>query len=197
VIVETVLCISKDFEWPTGVSDSEVAADFLAYYNEKMFYETVWLPRDVAEHSPQFLQVIPYVVLLSDNGVMRYRRTQKGGDERLWGKWSIGIGGHISFKDSEPGMLFRAVVNHGMFRELYEEWAFESFFLTSKPMYLIYDTSDAVSAVHIGLVYIAVVEGVVPVETDRHVDHGFVRLNEITDGEYEAWSRLLIAKMQK
>lgn len=200
---ETVLCISRTVtKWADGVSlDSVAAQKFISFYQEKLWYDACMLPRSVAEHSPQFLQVIPYIVVFSRDTlrVLQYRRTKKGGDERLYGNWSVGVGGHINLQDAANGKLsFSAMVNRALLREFNEEFAYDDFCLTATPAGLIYDDSNDVGRVHIGIVYYATAAGVYCVDTERHTDFGFVSLNDVYEDEgYESWSRLLIKELRK
>ena len=50
----------------------------------------------VAEESPAFKQLIPYIVLRDGERVFFMQRTDAGGDPRLHGKASIGVGGHLN-----------------------------------------------------------------------------------------------------
>lgn len=60
--------------------------------------------RSHCETNPTYLQIIPYVILLSeDNEIFIYKRGQKGNEERLHQLFSMGLGGHIEIDTpSEP-----------------------------------------------------------------------------------------------
>jgi len=52
--------------------------------------------RSHCETNPTYLQLIPYIILVSDNDeVFIYKRGQKGNEDRLHQLFSIGLGGHI------------------------------------------------------------------------------------------------------
>src|SRR6185369_13985532 len=70
-------------------------------------------PRDEMERDPSFKQVIPYLVLRDGPRYFLMRRTTAGRDERLHGRYSIGIGGHLNPGDG--GLL------GGLVREWNEE----------------------------------------------------------------------------
>lgn len=60
----------------------------------------LWLgPRATLEEMPEFRQIIPYIVLKVGDQYVHYTRTPKGGEERLHGKVSIGLGGHVDLED--------------------------------------------------------------------------------------------------
>lgn len=85
---------------------------------EKLFSERGPLEFDVDRK-----QIIPYVVIGSrKNGTfLSYVRPNKGNEDRLHGKISIGFGGHIEVIDAEGSInIFDAVLNCAR-REIKEE----------------------------------------------------------------------------
>src|SRR5437899_8034902 len=80
----------------------------------------VYLNRSDAEHDRGYKQLIPYVLLVCNDRLLRYRRGRGGEETRLHGLYSVGIGGHISDEDHS---LFSQDVGYldGMRRELKEE----------------------------------------------------------------------------
>ena len=48
------------------------------------------------ERDPAFKQVIPYLVLRDGERYFLMQRTTAGGDARLHGRYSIGVGGHLN-----------------------------------------------------------------------------------------------------
>src|SRR5437016_2489328 len=62
----------------------------------------VYLNRSEAEHDKRYKQLIPYVLIICNDQVLRYRRGQGGEETRLRGLYSVGIGGHISEEDHGP-----------------------------------------------------------------------------------------------
>jgi predicted NUDIX family phosphoesterase len=55
-----------------------------------------FMNRDEAEESAFHKQLIPYVILMSEDKIFLYRRGEKGSEARLHDQYSIGIGGHIN-----------------------------------------------------------------------------------------------------
>src|SRR5215212_4151503 len=80
----------------------------------------VYLNRSEAEQDKRYKQLIPYVLLVCDDKILRYRRGRGGEETRLHGSYSVGIGGHIS--DEDHG-LFSTDNGYqdGMRREVREE----------------------------------------------------------------------------
>ena len=54
-----------------------------------------YLNRGEAEHNKHFKQLIPYVLILCEGKILRYRRGKGGQETRLHGLFSVGVGGHI------------------------------------------------------------------------------------------------------
>src|SRR5437764_12039244 len=84
----------------------------------------LYLNRSEAEQDKRYKQLIPYVLVLCHDKILRYRRGRGGQETRLHGLYSVGIGGHISEEDH--GLFSKGLGYHeGMRRELMEEVAIE------------------------------------------------------------------------
>jgi predicted NUDIX family phosphoesterase len=140
-----------------------------------------FLDRPDAEDDPTHKQLIPYVVVRDGDRVFLTERSMAGGDARLHGKASIGVGGHLNPVDEGEDPL-----DDGLRREWSEEletnWEPE-FELIG----LMYDDGNPVGAVHLGVVFTVNARG-------RHVA---VREHEKLTGRwatrdevYGAWDRL-------
>lgn len=55
--------------------------------------------RPVMEEDQSYRQVIPYVTIVRDGKMLAYQRPVKGNEDRLHGKWSVGVGGHVDAVD--------------------------------------------------------------------------------------------------
>ncbi|HET6379709.1 MAG TPA: NUDIX domain-containing protein [candidate division Zixibacteria bacterium] len=106
-----------------------------------------YLDRPVAEVSPEWKQLIPYVVVRDGGAVFLMERTDAGGDARLHGKASIGVGGHLNPVDHGQDPL-----TDGLRREWAEELevAWEPEF---RLVGLLNDDSNPVGSVHLGVVF--------------------------------------------
>ena len=104
-----------------------------------------FIPRDHAETSPEFKQIIPYVIIRYRDDYYVLRRTKKQAEARLHDKVSLGIGGHIN--PDAPTVLA------GLKKELDEEVAVESEYSLSFAGILNDDTTD-VGRVHLGAVFV-------------------------------------------
>src|SRR5688572_33204417 len=61
--------------------------------------QLVYLNRTEAEQDKRFKQLIPYVLLICQDRILRYRRGKGGQETRLHGLFSVGVGGDISDED--------------------------------------------------------------------------------------------------
>jgi predicted NUDIX family phosphoesterase len=111
----------------------------------------VYLNRSDAEQDKRYKQLIPYVLLICDGKILRYRRGRGGQETRLHGLYSVGIGGHIS--DEDHGLFSKDLgYRDGVRREITEEVAVEE--VSEAAVALINDDSTEVGSVHFGVVHI-------------------------------------------
>jgi len=103
-----------------------------------------FIDRPLAETSPQFKQIIPYVVIRHADSYFLLRRLKKQTEARLHEKLSLGIGGHIN--PDTPTLL------GGLRKELDEEvhvrGPYDLQFIG-----ILNDESTEVGQVHLGAVY--------------------------------------------
>src|SRR3989442_10503516 len=73
----------------------------------------VFRPRAGVEEDPSFKQIIPYLLVRHRGRLFLVQRSTEGGETRLHGKYSIGVGGHM-----KPGEVEGAqnVVSAGLKR---------------------------------------------------------------------------------
>jgi predicted NUDIX family phosphoesterase len=114
-----------------------------------------FLPRSRAENDPSYKQLIPYQLFRRDDGFFVYQRGKKVGEQRLSGRLSLGIGGHINSDDASDFLLSPQSYQEALHRERSEEMAGLP---PCDPLFigLINDDSDAVSAVHLGAVHLSI-----------------------------------------
>lgn len=52
------------------------------------------------EEDKNYQQFLPYVVIKKGSKIFTYQRSKKGGENRLFDKWSVGVGGHVDYPDN-------------------------------------------------------------------------------------------------
>jgi predicted NUDIX family phosphoesterase len=143
-------------------------------------------PRDEMERDPSFKQVIPYLVLRDRERFFLMQRTTGGGDPRLHGRYSIGVGGHLNPGDG--GVL--GGLRREWSEELVADW--EPEFL---PVGILNDDTDPVGAVHLGLVYRVEAAGrQVSIRETHKLEGRFASIAEVgaLGDHLETWSRLCL-----
>lgn len=103
-----------------------------------------FVPRDEAEVSPQYRQIIPYVLITHGDDWFVLRRTTKQTEVRLHHKVSLGIGGHIN-----PGHDLRAGLQKELDEEVQIDDPYELEFVG-----ILNDETTEVGRVHLGAVYV-------------------------------------------
>ncbi len=151
-----------------------------------------FVERRHAERDPSLKQVIPYALFEREGEVFLMRRLGKGGEARLHGKLSVGVGGHINPVDGAADPL-----EAGLRREVEEEVEVEGAW-EATPAGVLNDDSTAVGAVHFGLVYRVRAPGVVRVREKDALEGSFTPREEVLRllreerPRFETWSALLL-----
>jgi predicted NUDIX family phosphoesterase len=156
----------------------------------------VYLNRSDAEHDKRYKQLIPYVLLICNGRILRYRRGKGGQETRLHGLYSVGVGGHISEEDhglfsTGPGY------QEGMRRELMEEVAVEE--LNESAVAVINDDSTEVGYVHFGVVHVMhLANETVAGRRSGIASPEFIPFVEAVKDPsgYESWSRFCLENLE-
>ncbi len=111
-------------------------------------------PRAQVEEDASLKQIIPYMLVRHRTQLFLFQRAPSGGEARLHGKYSIGVGGHINRRDVEGAA---DPVAAGLRRELGEELRIEAQW-QARLVGVLNDESNAVGEVHFGLVHVIEVE---------------------------------------
>ena len=113
-----------------------------------------FVERPKAEEDDTKKQIIPYILLQTDDGAMTAAYSRQGSETRLHNLWSIGIGGHINPEDQLKNTDgFKEILKNGMARELDEELTER---LLSDPIEfagIISEDITPVGSVHMGAVF--------------------------------------------
>jgi predicted NUDIX family phosphoesterase len=196
-MTETLVCLDK-----VHVDGLNLAEGFTALASTdlaKIFDpERIWLgPRGALETDERYRQLVSYVVVRWSDSVLIYRRTPKGGESRLHGRLSVGIGGHWNVSDvtSEDGAVEpMATLRRACERELAEEIECGSP-ERIQVVGVIKESANAVSRVHLGVVIECWLSS--PRVSVR--DHGICETRFVTASalaslaaEMETWSASLV-----
>lgn len=183
------------------------------------------LPRDFADNKSEkaillgsiFPQILGYFQIMSPDGrILCYQR--KGKEKGLLGKWSLGVGGHVSQEDlyeveSETGDEIpdlAALVYSGALREIHEElgivpeWIeelgdIEAFKDAANK--ILATMVDPTSSVHVGLpMQLHLPEHIydsLHLDPAEFLNYQWLTESDIKSGdrEWETWSQLLIKNM--
>ena len=155
----------------------------------------VYRNRSEAEQDKRFKQLIPYVLIICNGKVLRYRRGRGGQETRLHGLYSVGVGGHISEEDHG---LFSSGAGYqeGMRREIMEEVEVEE--LNEAAVGVINDDSTEVGQVHFGVVHIMhVAKETVAGRRSGIAGPEFIPISDAMKDPsgYESWSRFCLEKL--
>ena len=143
-----------------------------------------FIPRATAEVSPQWKQIIPYVVIRNGDDYFVLKRTAKQTEARLHHKVSLGIGGHIN-----PGHSLREGLQKELDEEVHVGDAYDLQFIG-----ILNDDSTEVGRVHLGAVHVLDASGanVVVKETEKMTAEWMPRdaLGKVRDS-MESWSQIV------
>lgn len=164
----------------------------------KYIYETInqyeTKRRGDMEEDPSYKQLISYCILENENDeVLVYERLTGGGEGRLHGLSSIGVGGHMN--DVPNATNVEEVIRENAARELEEEVGLSKKDVENMELIgFINDDQNEVGKVHIGVVFKLKVqkESVEAIETDT-LKINWVNQFDLSNNEnYETWSSLII-----
>ncbi|HVR41318.1 MAG TPA: NUDIX domain-containing protein [Thermoanaerobaculia bacterium] len=144
-----------------------------------------FIDRPTAEVSPQYKQIIPYVVIRNGDAFFLLQRTPKQTEARLHHKYSIGIGGHVN--PDTPELI------DGLVKELDEEVTIDGDYEISF-VGILNDDSTEVGSVHLGTVFAleSASRDVRVAETEKMVGR-WATVSELTDvyESMETWSQIV------
>lgn len=155
--------------------------------------QSEFMPRPEAEQDPTHRQIIPYVAVVRGDEVFATTRLNKGGEARLHGMLSLGVGGHMNEIDREGDWLM-----HALRREVDEEIALDDFGeLTLRG--IINDTTNEVGRVHLGVFFTLKTTGSAAVRETEKLEGGFIKLAALSDlsDRMEGWSQIAAAELER
>jgi predicted NUDIX family phosphoesterase len=169
--------------------------------------EGFFVERAYAERTPSLKQVIPYSIVECGDRILLLRRLTRGGEARLHDKLSIGVGGHVNPEDLLNGTGTsesagrRDPLAAGTRRELEEELHVSGGYKVRR-VGIINDDSNAVGAVHVGVVQIVTVQGTVSIREHDQLEGRLVASDELRalrdqGADFETWSEILIERLDE
>ena len=190
VVEKKILFQKKYFEGFVDTSFNDYYTTILNNYKYKK--------RGEAEIDENYKQPIPYIMLQDENNdVFVYQRAQKKKDyteKRLYGKWSVGLGGHIDKEDSTGN----DPVLRSALREINEEVSVNRISHIKKIGY-INDDSNEVGRVHFGVVFLAKTEGDIAPKGSEIQDYKIIPTKQLNTSDlvYENWSKIIVSFLAK
>lgn len=141
-------------------SDKEVIDNLTA----RIDLNLATMRRGDAEENKEWKQPIPYIVFKRGDEVFVYQRLEGGGEARLHGQLSLGVGGHMNPIGQKDKIL--DLLTENTLREVNEELEIKNFNVEPediKIVALINNDDDEVGSVHLGML------GVVEIEEDADI----------------------------
>jgi predicted NUDIX family phosphoesterase len=175
-------------------------ADRVSLWTRRIRERGFFVERRWAERDSSLKQVIPYTLVTHADEVFLLRRTARGGEARLHGKLSIGVGGHINPVDLDGA---QDVLDAGCRRELEEEISIEAPY-SLNTVGVINDDSSDVGSVHFGLVNVARCETpAVAIRETEVLEGSFVSRRALREmartqrDTFETWSALIADRLDE
>ena len=187
--VEQVLVVPRD-ELPDRAAWYGLRTAGLSAFLSGVSECARFAPRPEMEADPRFKQLIAYLVLRDGDRYFLMRRTAAGADARLHDRWSIGVGGHCNPGDTDL---------EGSLRREWREELDADFEPAFRAVALLNDDTTDVGAVHLGVVYIADVEGrPVAIRETHKLEGSFATPDEVraVSDRLETWSRIVFEAIE-
>ena len=159
----------------------------------------LFVPRSRAEQDPAFKQIIPYVILVHDGRILHYVRGKKGGEQRLTGRGSIGLGGHLNDADENLFSLDQRSYLAGVRREVEEELILQSGY-QNHIRALLNDDSTEVGRVHLGIVHVFALDGAQVTKRESQITQlAFLTPAELLArrDQLETWSQFCVDHLDR
>lgn len=154
------------------------------------------------EKNPNYKQIIPYCLLCCDGKFFVMHRKDAGGEKRLHGRSSLGVGGHMNPIPEIASV--KTLIAENIIREITEEVAItdvagkETRFDFPKLVGLLNDDDNEVGAVHLGVFFILNLPAdgtIVKVRETDQLAGKFMSLPEIQDlPNLEPWSEIIVTQ---
>jgi predicted NUDIX family phosphoesterase len=201
-MTETLVCLAAEHIDSLELPDGFTSIDS-SLLDRLLLPERLWLgPRSYLETDERFRQLVSYVVFRHASRVLVYRRASKGGESRLHGLLSLGVGGHVNASDliTDTGTVdLKATLHRACSREIAEEVHCDCA-SSLRTIGVIKESANPVSRVHLGVVVECRLELAELRPLDPALgDARFVAIDELPQlsSQMETWSCALITPLSR
>ncbi len=185
---EQILVIKRSILFPDenawhGLNNNNVTSIVSTITNNQEYIE-----RASAETNQLYKQIIPYMIFTFGDKYFVMQRKATASEQRLAGKLSLGIGGHMRQEDMNGKTIFDWAQ-----REFEEEVSYSGK-LDMKILGTLNDDTNEVGKVHLGLVLLAQGDNENIAIKDEHKSGVLLTKQECLDkfDQFEGWSQLIL-----
>lgn len=153
-----------------------------------------FIQRIIAENDAEHKQLIPYAVVFDTQGkILTYQRC--GSEKRLFGLYSVGIGGHVN--DHDKGDILYEKLQNGLMREFGEEVGMQISADQMQLVGMINEEHSDVGHCHTGVVFKIQLHDT-PFAFDKEIgDQNWMEPSRIDLSKCELWSALALKLILK
>lgn len=186
---ESILVVRREYLAPYLTEDFGLITEGVEEIVRVIEAHHEFRPRPEMETDPAYKQIIPYVLVTRGAEAFVMQRLKKGGEQRLHGLLSLGVGGHINPVDEAEGSALMA----GLRREVDEEVALERA-ASLTPLGVINNDRDEVGRVHLGFLFRLEAEGAVTVRETEKLSGSFMPIAALPAlrDKMEGWSQIAL-----
>lgn len=186
---ESILVVRREYLAPYLTEDFGLITEGVEEIVRVIEAHHEFRPRPEMETDPAYKQIIPYVLVTRGAEAFVMQRLKKGGEQRLHGLLSLGVGGHINPVDEAGGSALTA----GLRREVDEEVALERA-ASLTPLGVINNDRDEVGRVHLGFLFRLEAEGAVTVRETEKLSGSFMPIAALPAlrDKMEGWSQIAL-----
>ena len=186
---ESILVVRREYLAPYLTEDFGLITEGVEEIVRVIEAHHEFRPRPEMETDPAYKQIIPYVLVTRGAEAFVMQRLKKGGEQRLHGLLSLGVGGHINPVDEAEGSALMA----GLRREVDEEVALERA-VSLTPLGVINNDRDEVGRVHLGFLFRLEAEGAVTVRETEKLSGSFMPIAALPAlrDKMEGWSQIAL-----
>lgn len=186
---ESILVVRREYLAPYLTEDFGLITEGVEEIVRAIEAHHEFRPRPEMETDPAYKQIIPYVLVTRGAEAFVMQRLKRGGEQRLHGLLSLGVGGHIDPVDEAGGSALTA----GLRREVDEEVAVERA-ASLTPLGVINNDRDEVGRVHLGFLFRLEAEGAVTVRETEKLSGSFMPIAALPAlrDKMEGWSQIAL-----